>query len=75
MLFTRVKVSDSAPAFYFSPGIFITYKSFPDGLKSLLNKCDMDPAKFSRHSFRRGGASYLHSLGGTGLQIQASGDW
>ena len=75
VLFTRIKVHDSAPAFSYGSGKFITYKTFTDGLKSLLKKCDIDPASFSGHSFRRGGASYLHSLGGTGLQIQASGDW
>ena len=75
MLFTTVNVSDSAPAFSYGIGSFISYKSFTDGLKSVLKQCDIDPARFSGHSFRRGGASYLHSLGGTGLQIQASGDW
>ena len=75
MLFSRMKVSDSAPAFSYDHNSFITYKSFTDGLKSLLKKCSIDPSKYSGHSFRRGGATYLHSLGGTGLQIQASGDW
>ena len=75
MLFTRVNVPDSSPAFSYGIGNFISYKSFTDGLKSVLKQCDIDPARFSGHSFRRGGASYLHSLGGTGLQIQASGDW
>ena len=75
MLFTRVNVPDSSPAFSYGIGSFISYKSFTDGLKSVLKQCDIDPARFSGHSFRRGGASYLHSLGGTGLQIQASGDW
>ena len=75
MLFTRVKVPETAPAFSYGAGHFITYKSFTDGLKSLLKQCGIDPARYSGHSFRRGGASYLHSLGGTGLQIQASGDW
>ena len=75
MLFSRVSVNDSAPAFSYGHDSFITYKSFTEGLKTLLKKCDVDPARYSGHSFRRGGASYLHSLGGTGLQIQASGDW
>ena len=75
LLFSRVPVHDSAPAFSYGQNSFITYKSFTDGLKALLKKCNVDPARFSGHSFRRGGATYLHSLGGTGLQIQASGDW
>ena len=30
---------------------------------------------YSGHSFRRGGATFLHSCGGTALVIQSSGDW
>ena len=75
MLFTRVIVDDDAPAFSYGPNSFITYSTFTSRLKSLLKQCGIDPARYSGHSFRRGGATYLHSLGGTGLQIQASGDW
>ena len=75
MLFTRVNVNESSPAFSYGQNKFITYKTFTTRLKSLLKKCGVDPSRYSGHSFRRGGATYLHSLGGTGLQIQASGDW
>ena len=30
---------------------------------------------FSGHSFRRGGASYLYSIGGSTLMVQVMGDW
>ena len=75
MLFSRVNVSENSPAFSYGPNKFITYKTFTSRLKSLLKKCGVDLTSYSGHSFRRGGATYLHSLGGTGLQIQASGDW
>ena len=75
MLFSRVRVSEEAPAFSYGKNKFITYKSFTSRLKSLLQACGVDPARYSGHSFRRGGCTYLHSLGGTSLQMQASGDW
>ena len=75
MLFTRVKVNDRSPAFSYGPNKFVTYTTFTSNLKSLLKRCGVEPSDYSGHSFRRGGATYLHSLGGTGLQIQASGDW
>ena len=75
MLFSRVNVSENSPGFLYGPNKFITYKTFTSRLKSLLKKCGVDPTSYSGHSFRCGGATYLHSLGGTGLQIQASGDW
>ena len=75
MLFTRVKVDEVSPAFSFGPNSFIMYTTFTSRLKSLLKQCGIDPARYSGHSFRRGAATYLHSLGGSGLQIQASGDW
>ena len=44
-------------------------------LKILLKKAGLDPAVFSGHSFRRGGASYLYSIGGTTLMVQVLGEW
>ena len=74
-LFTRVRVSGERPAFSFSNKHFVSYTSFTSRLKSLLLSAGVDPAQYSGHSFRRGGATYLHSLGATPLEIQASGDW
>ena len=62
-------------AFSYTPSKFITYTSFTTRLKSLLLAAGIDPKLYSGHSFRRGGATYLHSLGATPLEIQASGDW
>ena len=74
-LFFRVMVSGDRPAFSYTPSKFITYTSFTTRLKSLLLAAGIDPKLYSGHSFRRGGATYLHSLGATPLEIQASGDW
>ena len=74
-LFGSVSVSQDAPAFSFASGQFINYSSFTSRLKILLKKAGLDPALYSGHSFRRGGATFLHQCGGTALMIQASGDW
>ena len=74
-LFTKVNASPERPAFSFSNKHFVSYSSFTSRLKSLLLSAGVDPAKYSGHSFRRGGATYLHSLGASPLEIQASGDW
>ena len=74
-LFSSVNVNQDAPAFSFGPSSFITYSSFTSRLKSLLRKAGYDPDLYSGHSFKRGGATFLHSCGGTALMIQASGDW
>ena len=74
-LFSRVPAQDDAPAFSFGPKSFIRYSTFTSRLKSLLTKSGYNAALFSGHSFRRGGATFLHSCGGTALMVQASGDW
>ena len=74
-LFSSVVTHSSAPAFSFAPGNFVTYNSFTSRLKVLLKKAGFYPALYSGHSFRRGGASFLHQCGGSALMIQASGDW
>ena len=74
-LYSKVQINDEKPAFSFSKSKFVSYTSFTTRLKSLLLAAGVDPAKYSGHSFRRGGATFLHSLGATPLEIQASGDW
>jgi hypothetical protein len=74
-LFSSVDASPESPAFTYAQGQFIKYASFTSRLKSLLKKAGYNPALYSGHSFRRGGATFLHSCGGTALMIQASGDW
>ena len=74
-LFSRVKADEDAPALSFSPSSFVTHKKFTERLKSLLAKSGLDPNLYSGHSFRRGGASYLYSVGGTTLMVQVMGSW
>ena len=72
---SRVRADPDDPAFTFAPGKFVHYKLFTDRLKFLLAKADLDPSLYSGHSFRRGGASFLYRVGGSVLQIMASGNW
>ena len=74
-LFRICPAGPDAPAFTFGRGQFITYKSFTTRLKALLRKAGKNPDWYSGHSFRRGGASYLHSVGGNTLLVQTLGDW
>ena len=73
-LFSTVKVSESSPAFMFSKSGFINYRSFTARLKGLLVKAGLNPALYSGHSFRRGGASHLYGIGGSTLMVQVLGD-
>ena len=74
-LFSRVEADPEDPAFTYGKSKFIHYKLFTDRLKSLLSKASLDPSLYSGHSFRRGGASFLYQVGGSILQIMASGSW
>ena len=78
LLFSRTKADPHLPAFSFRTKTqlkFVTYKSFTAKLKTLLSKAGFSPERFSGHSLRRGGATFLHSCGASILQIQACGDW
>ena len=74
-LLDTVKADPKSPAFSYSLRSFVTYKSFTARLKSLLTRAGLNPNLYSGHSFRRGGATFLHQVGGSILQIQAAGDW
>ena len=74
-LFSKVDAPDTAPAFSYTKDSFVKHRSYTVMLKSLLSKAGLDPARYSGHSFRRGGASYLYSIGGTTLMVQVLGDW
>ena len=54
---------------------FITHKVFTAKLKKLLAEAGFSPEKFSGHSLRRGGATFLYNCGASNLEIQACGDW
>lgn len=78
LLFTRTRAAHNFPAFSYKVNgqlRFVNYKSFTTKLKNLLSKAGFSPERFSGHSLRRGGATFLHACGGSILQIQSSGDW
>ena len=75
LLFRRVTVGTECPLFSFSKRGCVTYSSFTNRLKHLLKVTGYNPELYSGHSFRRGGATFLHNCGGTILMVQASGDW
>ena len=74
-LFSSVDAPGDAPAFSFGPRSCVKYDTFTRRLKSLLTKAGYPAHSYSGHSFRRGGASFLHACGGTALMVQATGDW
>ena len=74
-LFSNSHSEENSPAFSFGGSRFITYSKFTLRLKDLLKRSGYNPDLYSGHSFRRGGASFLHSCGGTVLMVQSSGDW
>ena len=74
-LFSRVQIRDDAPVFSTGPNSFITYSTFTSRLKQILTKSGYNASLYSGHRFRRGGATFLHSCGGTAIMVQACGDW
>ena len=75
LLLKKVKSKPDAPVLSFSGSQYINHRTFTEILKSLLKKAGLDPSLYSGHSFRRGGASYLYSIGGTTLMVQVLGEW
>lgn len=79
LLFKRTQAPLDHPAFSYrtSSGnlAFISHKLFTQRLKKLLSQSGFSPEKFSGHSLRRGGATYLYQCGASTLEIQASGDF
>ena len=74
-LFSTVDAPPNAPAFTYSHNKFINYDMFTRRLKQLLSSSGLNPDLYSGHSFRRGGASFLFSVGATQLMVQVLGDW
>ena len=78
LLFTKFDLPSHMPAFSYierSKVKCVTYTGFTKELRRLLDAAGYKSASYSGHSFRRGGASHLYSLGADPLIIQASGDW
>ena len=75
LLYSLVDIPENAPAFSYTKTKFVNHRTYTMRLKKLLSKAGLDPTLYSGHSFRRGGASYLYSIGGTTLMVQVLGDW
>ena len=77
-LFTTFNLQPTLPAFSYvekNKIKCITYTGFTKELRRLLDAAGYKSSSYSGHSFRRGGATHLYSLGADPLIIQASGDW
>ena len=75
LLYSRVNANEDAPAMSYSSSGYVNHRSFTTRLKLWLTKAGVNPLLFSGHSFRRGGATYLYSIGGSTLMVQVMGDW
>ena len=75
LLFSQVDVEAGSPAFSYGKNQFVNYRVFTVRLKELLSQAGLEPSLYSGHSFRRGGASFLFSIGGSQLMVHVLGDW
>ena len=75
LLKERVPAAPDAPAFTYGVNRFINYRQFTVKLKLLLGMAGLNPDLFSGHSFRRGGTSFLFSVGASQLMVQVLGGW
>ena len=53
----------------------MTYKMYQSTLKLTCGRAGLDPAEFSSHSMRSGGATFLGMIGAPLQEIKARGDW
>ena len=53
----------------------MTHSDFVREVKKLLARIGLNPALYSGHSFRRGGATYAFNVGGSPDLVQYLGDW
>ena len=70
-----IKASAEDPLFLLPSKRPVTYQMFQNKLKSCISKIGLDPADFSSHSFRRGGASLALRADIEADKIQLMGDW
>lgn len=74
-LFTYVRAPDSAPLFSFGPSSWITYSDLRLFIRSLAQKCKLDPSEFGCHSCRSGGATFASAVGGSDFHLKLQGLW
>lgn len=69
---------DASPAFLvkrYGKLRTVTYRQYQEKIKSCVLAIGLDPAHFTSHSFRRGGATYAFQCGLSGSFIKKLGDW
>ncbi len=74
----RVPARPSSPAFVIRHGSGVrpvTYSQFQSFLKSQVSRLGLDPARFSSHSFRRGGANWAFRSRVPTELLKQQGDW
>ncbi len=71
------RADSDLPAFQLHPagGAPVSIPAFGRFLKLVADRLHLDPASFSGHSFRRGGATALFQAGVPESQIKAHGRW
>lgn len=78
-LFEQTRAPLDHPAFSYRTQsgqlAFVSHKLFTAKLKKLLSTAGFSPERFSGHSLRRGGATFLYKCGASILEIQSCGDW
>ena len=75
MLFSSVKVSNSAPLFSYNKKEFHSRHTLVSMLNSCLLASGLSPEDYSWHSFRRGSAVFAFELGLADSAVQLLGDW
>lgn len=73
--FSAFPASAASPAFLSGLGVPICQPAFVSHLRSALSAAGLNPAAYSGHSFRRGGASFAASLAQSHAAIKDLGDW
>lgn len=74
----RTSHIQEGPLYYlFKKGVWrpLLYGELLDFLKRSVKLIDMSPSDVGLHSMRRSGASYLHDLGVSLVDIMSAGDW
>ena len=73
--YLKFRGSRQGPLFLSSSGTAIVRKSFIFELQQALKRAGISDARYTSHSFRIGGASFLASQGASEIQIRQAGRW
>lgn len=73
--YIRTLTKQKGPLFRFQSGCPVTSSFFRRMLKSCVEECQLDPSKYTTHSFRIGGATLAYDRHFSEAQIQQLGRW